>query len=511
MRAEVQSVAQASATNTAALAARPTTTKPVKMSVPTFDGKDSVDSTCGWLLFRMQPTWSLSSELPHQPVEGATRQEAQGASGSQQPRGDGGEKQQLPLGAGRPAGRLCSSSMKVRFSPASPKEQVPGTPLLCLSVAAARSNLMAVTASVKGYPEPMTVLIDSGASFIFATKASVVTNNALYASALEASKIIINVSVRLATGSIVSKRKVTIPLIVKLDDFNSVERFVVLEMDDRYDIILGMFWLAKHEPWIDWRSRTIGASHNPLADRALAGHAPFTSRDGFVHEHRDGEDPQDPNTSPLGRHGSAGSNRVAFVQGAVKTQGADAAAARAGLGGSVRAPPTYSVAAGLAHVEKCAGVVARANESGRVGTPTTQGVVIGSARATEGAGACARATTGGRARAPTSKAIRDGKVTSTPNVEASSGDVDYAAGDRVPQVFVVFTGEPKVGEVLTPLPTVVELLELEELSYVEVLDSLKAGELAEVVLPRPEGNSLELNSSSVMDSEVLEDERTSRR
>ncbi|KAE9287618.1 hypothetical protein PF008_g26354 [Phytophthora fragariae] len=43
------------------------------------------------------------------------------------------------------------------------------------------------------------------------------------------------------------------------------------------------------------------------------------------------------------------------------------------------------------------------------------------------------------------------------------------------------------------------------------MDSLKAGELAEVVLLRPEGSSLELNSSSVMDPEVLENERTSKR
>ncbi|GMF55442.1 unnamed protein product [Phytophthora fragariaefolia] len=48
MRAEAQSVAQASATNSASFAARPTTTKPVKMSVPTFDGKDS-DSLVFWV------------------------------------------------------------------------------------------------------------------------------------------------------------------------------------------------------------------------------------------------------------------------------------------------------------------------------------------------------------------------------------------------------------------------------------------------------------------------------
>ncbi|GMF27673.1 unnamed protein product [Phytophthora fragariaefolia] len=128
----------------------------------------------------------------------------------------------------------------VSSSPTSQKEQVPGTTLLCLSVAAARSNLVVVTASVKGYPEPMTALIDSGASFNFATKTSVARNNALYASALEASKSNTNISVRLATGSIVSTRKVTIPLNMEFDDFDSVELFIVLDMDDRYDLILSM-------------------------------------------------------------------------------------------------------------------------------------------------------------------------------------------------------------------------------------------------------------------------------
>ncbi|GMF60208.1 unnamed protein product [Phytophthora fragariaefolia] len=115
----------------------------------------------------------------------------------------------------------------------------------------------------------MMVLIDSGASFNFATEASVARNNAFYASALEAFKGNTNVSVRLATGSIVSTRKVTIPLNVKFDDFDSVEPFIVLDMDDRYDLILGMSWLAKHGPRIDWCSRTIGPCHSPLADRAF--------------------------------------------------------------------------------------------------------------------------------------------------------------------------------------------------------------------------------------------------
>ncbi|GMG16398.1 unnamed protein product [Phytophthora fragariaefolia] len=360
--------------------------------------------------------------------------------------------------------------------------------------------------------------------------------------ALEASKSNTNVSVRLATGSVVSTRKVTIPLSVTFDDFISIEPFIVLDMDDRYDLILGMPWLAKHEPCMDWRSRAIGASHNPLADRALAGHVPSSSRDGFVHEHcvpradwqfagssdvqqlppaspprawesgvGDDKYSQDPRIPPVGRQGSAVCNRVAYGQGTVTIQGADAATARAGKGGSIRAPSMESMVVGSAHVEEGAGVVARANKSGRVGAPTTQGVVAGSARATEDGGAGARATTSGRAGAPTSKAIKGDKVTSTPKAEATSCDANSVAEDRVPQVVDAFTGEPKVGEGLTPLPTVAELLELKELSYVEVLDSLKAGELAEVVLLRPEGGTMEFNSSSVMDSEVLEDERTLKR
>ncbi|GMF41108.1 unnamed protein product [Phytophthora fragariaefolia] len=86
----------------------------------------------------------------------------------------------------------------------------------------------------------MTVLIVSGASFNFATKFSVATNSALHGSALEASQGYTDVSARLATGSIVPTRKVVLPLNVKFDDFDSVEPFIVLDMDDRYDLILGM-------------------------------------------------------------------------------------------------------------------------------------------------------------------------------------------------------------------------------------------------------------------------------
>ncbi|KAG3035116.1 hypothetical protein PC120_g1005 [Phytophthora cactorum] len=45
-------------------------------------------------------------------------------------------------------------------------------------------------------------------------------------------------------------------LAVKFEDFDNSEQFIVLEMD-KYDLILGVPWLEKHEPWIEWRGKAI--------------------------------------------------------------------------------------------------------------------------------------------------------------------------------------------------------------------------------------------------------------
>ncbi|KAG3126496.1 hypothetical protein PI126_g22293 [Phytophthora idaei] len=47
---------------------------------------------------------------------------------------------------------------------------------------------------------------------------------------------------------------------------------------DKYDLILGMPWLEKHEPWIDWRGKAIGASRPAVSDGALVSHVPTSVR-----------------------------------------------------------------------------------------------------------------------------------------------------------------------------------------------------------------------------------------
>ena len=63
------------------------------------------------------------------------------------------------------------------------------------------------------------------------------------------------ITVCLATGALVTAPKVPVNLGKKFLDFDSIERCLVLDLDSRYDLILGMAWLERHEPLIDWRAK----------------------------------------------------------------------------------------------------------------------------------------------------------------------------------------------------------------------------------------------------------------
>ncbi|POM75599.1 Pol protein [Phytophthora palmivora] len=85
------------------------------------------------------------------------------------------------------------------------------------------------------------------------------------------------VSVRLADGTVVNVPGVRMDLAVKFEDFDSTESFLVLDMD-KYDLILGMPWLEKHKPRIDWRCKAIVASRPAVSDRALVSNVPTSDR-----------------------------------------------------------------------------------------------------------------------------------------------------------------------------------------------------------------------------------------
>ncbi|POM79713.1 LOW QUALITY PROTEIN: Reverse transcriptase, partial [Phytophthora palmivora] len=123
------------------------------------------------------------------------------------------------------------------------------------------------------------VLIDSGASTNFARRQMIARNGDKYADALRESEGRSQVSVRLADGTVVN--------VPGFEDFDSTESFLVLDMD-KYDLILGMPWLEKHEPWIDWRGKAIGASRPAVSDRALVSNVPTSVRDWGARDGRQG-------------------------------------------------------------------------------------------------------------------------------------------------------------------------------------------------------------------------------
>ncbi|GMF58174.1 unnamed protein product [Phytophthora fragariaefolia] len=84
--------------------------------------------------------------------------------------------------------------------------------------------------------------------------------------------------VRLATGVVVRTEKRVVRARFSHEEKTFVNELIVLELDDKFDTVLGMPWLARHDPVIDWAKRTIvrfrdtGATESD--DPVSAAHAP---------------------------------------------------------------------------------------------------------------------------------------------------------------------------------------------------------------------------------------------
>ncbi|GMF64252.1 unnamed protein product [Phytophthora fragariaefolia] len=63
--------------------------------------------------------------------------------------------------------------------------------------------------------------------------------------------------VRLATGVVVRTGKRVVRARFSYEEKKFVDELIVLDLDDKFDMVLGMPWLARHDPVIDWAKRTI--------------------------------------------------------------------------------------------------------------------------------------------------------------------------------------------------------------------------------------------------------------
>ncbi|CAK5202714.1 unnamed protein product, partial [Aphanomyces euteiches] len=68
------------------------------------------------------------------------------------------------------------------------------------------------------------------------------------------------VRVKMADGSVAEQPRVLITLPTRVGQFVSDETYFVIDLDERWDLILGMGWLEKHQPTINWKLKTISKS-----------------------------------------------------------------------------------------------------------------------------------------------------------------------------------------------------------------------------------------------------------
>ena len=85
-----------------------------------------------------------------------------------------------------------------------------------------KPGLLVAKATVKGFDKPWWILIDSSASGNYVRRCSL-EGNPRYAEALKANKGD-TITVRLATGTLVTAPKCSVNLGVKFFDFDSIER-----------------------------------------------------------------------------------------------------------------------------------------------------------------------------------------------------------------------------------------------------------------------------------------------
>ncbi|KAF1314407.1 Membrane protein, partial [Globisporangium splendens] len=72
--------------------------------------------------------------------------------------------------------------------------------------------------------------------------------------------------VRLANGSTVKMPKRVVRLAIKCEDFRGEDEFILLDLDDKFDIILGMPWLKRYQPSIDWMNVKISVGKSRDVD-----------------------------------------------------------------------------------------------------------------------------------------------------------------------------------------------------------------------------------------------------
>ncbi|KAF1315245.1 reverse transcriptase, partial [Globisporangium splendens] len=124
------------------------------------------------------------------------------------------------------------------------------------------SSLIVHKVHVDGSATPLRALVDTGASNNFVRNEVIIRHGVFVPDANEEKTMI----VRLANGSTVKMPKCVVRLAIKCEDFRGEDEFILLDLDDKFDIILGMPWLKRYQPSIDWMNMKISVAKSRDVD-----------------------------------------------------------------------------------------------------------------------------------------------------------------------------------------------------------------------------------------------------
>ena len=97
-------------------------------------------------------------------------------------------------------------------------------------------------------------LVDCGASNNFVSRQSLEDRRLKF---VERFTISMRLTVRLATGASILVMKSVVGFHYTLEDLQYNDDFIVLDLEDKFDVILGLLWLRRYEPRVSWQHRIV--------------------------------------------------------------------------------------------------------------------------------------------------------------------------------------------------------------------------------------------------------------
>ncbi|CAI5704896.1 unnamed protein product [Peronospora effusa] len=266
-------------------------------------------------------------------------------------------------------------------------------------------------------------------------------------------------------------------------------------MESPYDLILGMPYLAKHQPWIDWRTRTVASSTQDTGKDILLREAYVADAMSNTVEGAMTVCQSTPGTTQLERSGVVGSalaeSQVTHIPTQVEKTGVvnGAMTSSHALNGPAQSRELVAVYGGLTGSE-APQEPAQSQEPGAIGrsalseiptTPSSRSKVV-----------VIQKTSTRRIKTikGTSKRVTLGSV--SVQEDGPTNELFEAVEEKMPEASSV--------EVLQlVLASAEEMINLSEMTWDLFLSELKEGKIHEIVAPVPEENVVDCCFSSTMD------------